>query len=190
MLLRSHKLWAALAAALALALGAPRAKPYVVNALGRFFRDVARAKARRRRYGARYPLATMVLGIEESVDLATPPTDATVTRAELEAADGFDGAPLWLGIRGRVYDVTASAGSFYGPGKPYNHFVGTDASRAFALGCKEERCVSDDLAGLAAAELRELDRWMEMYATHDKYQFVGTLVEDPVDEVLARDELE
>ena len=32
---------------------APRAKPRLINGLGRFFRDVARAKARRRRYGAK-----------------------------------------------------------------------------------------------------------------------------------------
>ena len=44
--------------------------------------------------------------------------------------------------------------------------------------------VSADLDGLNEGQLRELDRWMEMYETHDKYTFVGTLVEDPVDVAL------
>ena len=55
------------------------------------------------------------------------------------------------------------------------------ASRAFATGCRAAECVSADLDGLDPSQLRELDRWMEMYETHDKYTFVGTLVEDPVD---------
>ena len=100
---------------------------------------------------------------------------------------GFDGAPAWLAIRGRVYDVSAGAARFYGPGGPYHHFVGTDASRAFALNCKTDACVTDDLGGLSRGELRELDRWLEMYATHDKYTYVGRLVEDPVDLALERE---
>ena len=163
-------------------------KAKVVMGLGRFFRDVARAKARRRRYGNRYALMPMMLGVEEAVPLAEADEDATVTWSELEAATGEGGGPLYLSIRGRVYDVTASAGTFYGPGKTYNAFVGTDASRAFALGCTEPECVSDDLAGLDAAELREIDRWTEMYDTHDKYTYVGRLVEDPVDAVLRGDD--
>ena len=159
-------------------------KAKMTMGLGRFVRDVARAKARRRRYGNKYALAEMVLGIEEQVAFEEPANDATVTRTELESATGEDGAPLYLSIRGRVYDVTASAAAFYGPGKSYNAFVGTDASRAFALGCTEEECISDDLTGLTDAELKEIDRWTEMYETHDKYTYVGALVEDPVDVVL------
>ena len=86
-------------------------------------------------------------------------------------------------LRGRVYDVSAGT-KFYGPGKAYNHFVGRDASRAFATGCRAAECVSADLDGLSPSQLREVDRWMEMYETHDKYTFVGTLVEDPVDVAL------
>ena len=169
-------------------LTSARWKPLATMALGRFFRDVARYKARRRRFGNRYALAPMLLGREEPVALADAPPDAAgVTAAELAAADGADGAPLWLAIRGRVYDVTAGA-AFYGPGKSYHAFVGVDASRAFALGCVEPECVSDDLAGLSAAELRELDRWTELYETHDKYTLVGALVADPVDAILDGDD--
>ena len=76
--------------------------------------------------------------------------------------------------------MTSAGTKFYGPGKAYNHFVGRDAFRAFATGCRAAECVSADLDGLSPSQLRELDRWMEMYETHDKYTFVGTLVEDPV----------
>ena len=30
----------------------------------------------------------------------------------------------------------------------------------------------------------EIDRWLELYETHDKYTFVGHLIEDPVNEIL------
>ena len=33
-------------------------------------------------------------------------------------------------------------------------------------------------------ELKEIDRWLELYETHDKYKFVGHLVDDPVNEIL------
>ena len=33
-------------------------------------------------------------------------------------------------------------------------------------------------------EQKEIDRWLELYETHDKYTFVGHLIEDPVNEIL------
>ena len=173
---------AALAAVLLAGVG-PQIKSRLTTALGRFFRDVARARARTRRYGNKYALAQMVLKTEAPLDLSKPQHDGTVTQTELEDGDGVDGAPVYVALRGRVYDVSAGQ-KFYGPGKPYHHFVGRDASRAFATGCRAAECVSADLDGLPPSQLRELDRWMEMYETHDKYTFVGTLVEDPVDVAL------
>ncbi|KAH8075679.1 hypothetical protein JL721_1693 [Aureococcus anophagefferens] len=167
-------------------LALPTVKAKMVMGLGRFFRDVARAKARRRRYGNRYALMPMIFNMEAPVPLAEAENDATVTWSELEDATGLDGAPHYLSIKGRVYDVSASAATFYGVGKSYHAFVGTDASLAFALGCTEPECVSDDLTGLSESELREIDRWTAMYDTHDKYHYVGKLVEDPVDAVLER----
>ena len=175
------RIGAAILAALAVLCCTPAAKTALTTALGRFFRDVARARARTRRYGNKYALAQMVLKTEAPLDLSKPQHDGTVTHAELEDGDGTDGAPIYVALRGRVYDVSSAGAKFYGPGKAYHHFVGRDASRAFATGCRAAECVSADLDGLSPSQLRELDRWMEMYETHDKYTFVGTLVEDPVD---------
>ena len=170
----------------ALYLASPTLKPLATMALGRFFRNLARYKARKRRFGNRYALAPILLGYEEAIAIDEASGGSPVTPAELVAADGGDGGPLYLAIRGRVYDVSAGA-SFYGPGSSYHAFVGVDASRAFALGCTEAECVSSDLAGLRADELLELDRWLEMYETHDKYTYVGPLLaEDPVDAALDR----
>lgn len=55
-----------------------------------------------------------------------------------EALKEFDGTdpekPIYLGINGTIFDVSASP-AFYGPGGHYNHFVGKDATRAWITEC-------------------------------------------------------
>ena len=89
---------AALAAVL-LAGVVPQTKSRLTTALGRFFRDVARARARTRRYGNKYALAQMVLKTEAPLDLSKPQHDGTVTLSELEDGDGTDGAPIYVALR-------------------------------------------------------------------------------------------
>eukprot|EP00339_Tiarina_fusa_P019108 CAMPEP_0117073566 /NCGR_PEP_ID=MMETSP0472-20121206/51808_1 /TAXON_ID=693140 ORGANISM="Tiarina fusus, Strain LIS" /NCGR_SAMPLE_ID=MMETSP0472 /ASSEMBLY_ACC=CAM_ASM_000603 /LENGTH=197 /DNA_ID=CAMNT_0004798187 /DNA_START=123 /DNA_END=716 /DNA_ORIENTATION=- len=162
--------------------------------LMRFFRDVARSKARKRLYGNNHALIPMLLGNEEPIPIKTrddlnAEELLTLTAEELAEYDGLDGGPLFLGIKGRVYDVSAKQ-SFYGEDGKYNLFVGKDATHAFATGCLQdtEECVNPSMDGLDAKELREIDRWVELYETHDKYTFVGFLVEDPVNKILEADE--
>ena len=55
------------------------------------------------------------------------------------------------------------------------------SSRAFATGCSQPACLVPHLDGLSRDDLREVDRWVELYEFHDKYSYVGRLVsEDPV----------
>jgi membrane-associated progesterone receptor component len=157
----------------------------------RFFRDLSRSKARRRRYGKDYALVPLLLGKEAPIvqdTLNNEPT-ATFTFEELASYNVED--VLYLSIKGRVYDVSAGA-KFYGPSGPYHAFVGTDASRAFATACRDfddkENCLTSNLDNLTPKQLRELDKWVELYELHDKYQLVGRLVQDPVNDLLAADE--
>jgi predicted heme/steroid binding protein len=53
------------------------------------------------------------------------------TPTELAVFDGKTNKRILMGIRGRVYDVTAGA-NFYGPGGPYGNFAGRDASRGLS----------------------------------------------------------
>ena len=157
-------------------------------ALGRFFRDVARTKARRRLYGNEHALITMVMGKDEPIVRPDDETDETVTPEELEGANGLGGSPLWIAIKGRVYDVS-DAPQFYGPGKSYHKLVAKDATRAFGLGCTSTKCISSSIDGLNDKQLKEIDRWIELYDSHDKYTYVGKLLtSSPVDDVL-NDEL-
>ena len=124
----------------------------------KFFRNLSRSKARARLHGNKYAMIPVMLGIEEPIkidDDINAENAMTVTRELLEEMDGFDGAPLYLSIKGRVYDVSAGE-RFYGEGKEYHDWVGKDASRSFGTGCRGgvDRsgmdCLSESLEGLTA----------------------------------------
>jgi predicted heme/steroid binding protein len=63
------------------------------------------------------------------------------TPVELAEYDGKANKRILMGIRGRVYDVTAGA-HFYGPGGPYGNFAGRDASRGLSKGSFDEGVLS------------------------------------------------
>lgn len=158
----------------------------------KFFRNLSRSKARARLHGNKYAMIPVMLGIEEPIKIEDDihaENAMTITRELLEEMDGFDGAPLYLSIKGRVYDVSAGK-NFYGEGKEYHEWVGKDASRSFGTGCRGGvdksgmDCLSESLDGLSESELKEVDRWLELYELHDKYTFVGHLVDDPVNDIL------
>lgn len=160
----------------------------------KFFRNLSRSKARARLYNNKYAMIPVMLGIEEPIKIKDD-IDAEnamhITRDQLEEMDGYDGAPLYLSIKGRVYDVSAG-GKFYAEGGEYHDWVGRDASRSFGTGCRGGvdrtgmECLSESMEGLTDKEIKEIDRWLELYETHDKYTFVGYLVDDPVEEIVER----
>ena len=126
----------------------------------RFFRDLSRAKARRRLHRNDAALITLMLGNEEPMGPKTVRDDDTdgftLTAAELADMNGQGDppSPLYLSIKGRIYDVTAGQ-KFYGVGRSYYKFIGRDGSRGFATGCHDEPCLIASLVGLSDAELRE-----------------------------------
>jgi membrane-associated progesterone receptor component len=88
--------------------------------------------------------------------------------------------PVYLAVRGRVFDVTAGR-NFYGPGGPYANFAGRDASRGLACGSFDEDMLTKDLEGpldplndLDADQLGALKEWEERF--NEKYLVVGKLV--------------
>jgi membrane-associated progesterone receptor component len=88
--------------------------------------------------------------------------------------------PVYLAVRGRVFDVT-SGRNFYGPGGPYENFAGRDASRGLACQSFDEEMLTKDLQapldkleGLGPGELEALQGWEERFS--EKYLVVGKLV--------------
>jgi membrane-associated progesterone receptor component len=104
----------------------------------------------------------------------------TYTPRSLLPFNGEQGAPVFLAVRGRVFDVSRGR-NFYGPGGPYANFAGRDATRGLACGSFDEDMLTkdldgplDDLKGLGGEELEALQGWEERF--NDKYDIVGELV--------------
>jgi len=146
----------------------------------KLFRDLSRVKARRRRFGQKGALMPVLMGHEEALPIADATTGLMMTLEELAEFDGRrlpdsdERALLYLAIHGRIYDVTAGM-PFYGPGRSYHKLVGKDATRAFCTGCLELDCLISNTRGLTPKQLKEADRWIELYEHHDKYKLVGAV---------------
>ena len=104
----------------------------------------------------------------------------TFTPRTLIEYNGEGDKPVYLAIRGRVFDVTRGK-NFYGPGGPYSNFAGRDASRGLACGSFDESMLTKDLDGpldtledLGPEELETLRGWEERF--EEKYLVVGRLV--------------
>ncbi|EED19582.1 DNA damage response protein (Dap1), putative [Talaromyces stipitatus ATCC 10500] len=104
----------------------------------------------------------------------------TFTPSTLLPFNGTDSAPVYLAVRGRVFDVTPGR-NFYGPGGPYENFAGRDASRGLACQSFDEEMLTKDLKGplddlkdLDAEQLENLQGWEERFL--EKYLIVGKLV--------------
>lgn len=77
--------------------------------------------------------------------------------------------PVYLAIRGKVFDVSAGR-NFYGPGGPYENFAGRDATRGLACGSFDEEMLTkdlegplDDLNGLGKDEMEALSNWEDTF---------------------------
>ncbi len=104
----------------------------------------------------------------------------TFTPPTLLPFNGKDNTPVYLAVRGQVFDVTPGR-NFYGPSGPYANFAGRDASRGLACGSFDEDMLTKDLEGpldtledLGEEELDTLKGWEERF--QEKYLVVGELV--------------
>ena len=112
---------------------------------------------------------------------APPPTVFQIfTPPQLLPYNGNNSMPVYLAVRGKIFDVTPGR-NFYGPGGPYQNFAGRDASRGLACGSFDEDMLTEDLKGpldkledLGSEEMEALRGWEERF--NEKYLVVGKLV--------------
>ncbi|EGV65777.1 cytochrome b5 [Yamadazyma tenuis ATCC 10573] len=103
----------------------------------------------------------------------------------LEQLSQYDGSnsrlPIYIGINGKVYDVTRSS-SVYGPKGPYGFFSGKDGARAFSTGCfNKPDEFTYDLRGLdLEVALKDIANWQKFFENSDKYWYVGTVIHEPI----------
>lgn len=93
----------------------------------------------------------------------------TFTPRTLLPNNGTNDKPVYLAVKGKVYDVTPGR-NFYGPGGPYENFAGRDATRGLACQSFDEEMLTKDLDGpldkcddLTADQLENLSGWVERF---------------------------
>lgn len=104
----------------------------------------------------------------------------TFTPPTLLPFNGSNDGPVYIAVRGTVYDVSPGR-NFYGPGGPYENFAGRDASRGLAKSSFDPEMLTKDLEGpldslwdLYEDEIAVLNDWEERF--RHKYLAIGRLI--------------
>ncbi|AYU84104.1 Cytochrome b5-like Heme/Steroid binding domain containing protein [Leishmania donovani] len=106
---------------------------------------------------------------------AGPAEMRSFTAAELAQFTGENGTPIYMSVKGKVYDCTCGA-AFYGPGNSYAVFAGKEVSR-----CLGKMLISDEEANanwddLTPEHMQSLDEWAAKFDS--KYPVIGIFVPD------------
>lgn len=116
-----------------------------------------------------------------------PPRDFTME--QLRENDGLNGKPIYIALRGEVYDVS-TASDFYGEGSGYHCFAGREASRAMArLSFEEEDLANPRVDDLGPFERSTLDDWIQKFKYYKCYPVVGRVSAPPAPRDFKREEL-
>jgi len=116
--------------------------------------------------------------------LVTPPESKLFSLEELRRYDGTEkeiekgrvDPLLYIGCKGKVFDVTFGGFEMYKPGSSYHRFAGKDVSRALAKMSFEPSDIdSRDLSDLTPEQMKVLDDWADKFENKKLYPVVGTL---------------
>lgn len=124
-----------------------------------------------------------------SVAEVEPPRDFTVD--QLREFDGSkEDGPIYISLRGDVYDVSGSRRDFYGKGMPYNCFCGREASVAMAKMSFEEKDLANvQISDLNPMQLSTLDDWISKFRDYKCYPIVGRCTVPPASQDFKRSDL-
>ena len=132
-------------------------------------------------------------------DIVGEKSSKIFSKQEVAAYDGNDQSPgLYLGIMGRVYDVSKGP-QYYGPGGGYAFFsgkfvflkilhtersigriqmysivLGKDGTRAYVTGKFDEEGLIDDVSGFEDNQMMEIENWIKFY--DETYVFKGVFI--------------
>ncbi|KAJ3041679.1 hypothetical protein HK097_002205 [Rhizophlyctis rosea] len=107
------------------------------------------------------------LSSKSSMSSLPPPVHPEVielrefTPKELAHYDGKEDKPIFIGVNGRVYDVSRGRG-FYGPGSMYGNFAGRDASRGLAKNSFDEDMLTDPSGEIDKLQDLDQEEWQSL----------------------------
>jgi len=114
--------------------------------------------------------------------LSVPPSGLKISRDELSKYNGLqavpDGridAPIYVGLKGKIIDVSYGGREMYGEGGGYHLFAGIDASKSLAkMSFEADDISSSDLSDLTPDQQKCLDDWFNRLTL--KYPVVGDVI--------------
>ncbi|KAG8949453.1 hypothetical protein FRC04_008552 [Tulasnella sp. 424] len=107
-----------------------------------------------------------------------PPKSDPFTLEQLKRFDGTDESlPIYVSIKGTVFDVTRKRDVYGPPTGSYRVFAGKDASRAFGLSSLKVEDADPDWSTLQEKELKTLEEWWSFFKK--RYAVVGRVVDMP-----------
>ncbi|KAG8904150.1 hypothetical protein FRB99_002167 [Tulasnella sp. 403] len=110
-------------------------------------------------------------------NLAPPKTDP-FTLLEISRFDGSNPSlPIYVSIKGTVFDVTSKRDVYGPPSGSYRVFAGKDASRAFGLSSLKAEDAVPDWSTLEQKEKKTLDEWFTFF--RKRYNVVGRVTDMP-----------
>ncbi|EGG13724.1 cytochrome b5 domain-containing protein [Cavenderia fasciculata] len=95
------------------------------------------------------------------------------TLEELTKYNGTNGTPIFVSIKGKIYDVSYKS-SMYGPGGDYSLFAGHDATTCLAKSSFETKDLNrpiTDTSSFSSDEMESLNGWVSFF--DDRYDVVG-----------------
>ncbi|KAI8645608.1 cytochrome b5-like heme/steroid binding domain-containing protein [Parasitella parasitica] len=106
-----------------------------------------------------------------------PPKTTPFTVSQLAEFNGSDPLlPIYVAIKGDIFDVSSKRDTYGIVGKGYNVFTGKDSSKALGKSSlNKDDCVAD-YSDLTEKELEVLDQWYTFFKT--RYNIVGKVVPD------------
>mmetsp|Transcript_15847 Transcript_15847/g.26219 ORF Transcript_15847/g.26219 Transcript_15847/m.26219 type:complete len:161 (-) Transcript_15847:409-891(-) len=112
-----------------------------------------------------------------SLKAASPVPEPVVrdfTPEELAVFNGQNDSPVYLAVKGIVYDVSPGR-AFYGPEGPYEAFAGHDCTRALAKSSLEQEDIRPEWEDLSWGEKDTLREWIDRF--NIKYKVVGKVIQ-------------
>lgn len=127
------------------------------------------------RYFKDYPIVGKV---------STPPSNLVLTEEELKKVRGLSevppgrvDAPIYVAVKGDIFDVSYGGKEMYGEKSTYFIFTGIDASRALAkMSFSPEELNNRNIYDLSEGELKILNDWHDKFALKRLYPIVGKLL--------------
>jgi membrane-associated progesterone receptor component len=127
-------------------------------------------------YYRNYPVVGRLIVDLPCSDRVLNPEDLAQHSGLQAIPENYAAAPIYIGARDKVFDVSFGGMTFYGPGCSYHRFAGKDASRALAKMSFEPADIeSSDLSDLTDKQLQVLEDWIKTFEVRKRYPIVGRL---------------